>query len=205
MRDSERERRSEEILDAAFAVLQEKGYRGATMLAVARRAGASKETLYAWFGDKPGLFRALVEANAREVRGILAAALAEGAGLEETLAAFGPALLRLLLGERAVAINRAAAVDADETGTLGAALAAAGRESVLPLLVDLLTRARDEGRLAFDDATVAAEAYLGLLLGDRAVRRIIGVAPAPGEDEIARRAEAAAGLFFRLFGVEDGV
>lgn len=201
MRDERRDQRSDEILEAAFTVLQEKGYRGATMLAVARRAGASKETLYSWFGDKPGLFKALVEANAREVRGILEQALAGAAEPRETLAAFGPALLRLLLGERAVAINRAAAVDADETGALGAALAASGRESVLPLLVDVLTRARAEGRLDFDDATVAVEVYLGLLLGDHQVRSIIGVAAAPGENEIARRSEIAAELFFRLFGV----
>src|SRR5215211_1417765 len=49
------------ILDIALAVLAERGYTRASMREIATRAHASKETLYAWFGDKRGLFEALIE------------------------------------------------------------------------------------------------------------------------------------------------
>ncbi len=56
-------RRSDErrraVLDAALTVLERQGYAGTSMLDIAREARASKETLYAWFGDKKGLFAAL--------------------------------------------------------------------------------------------------------------------------------------------------
>jgi AcrR family transcriptional regulator len=47
-----------------FELLVERGYGGTTMAAVAERAGSSKETLYAWFGSKQGLFTAVIRRQA---------------------------------------------------------------------------------------------------------------------------------------------
>ena len=63
--------RREEILNVALSVLAERGYRGASMLQIARRAQASKETLYAWFGDKRGLFEELVRWQAERVDAVI--------------------------------------------------------------------------------------------------------------------------------------
>ena len=52
--------RRREILRVAFTVFAENGYSGATMLDIARRARASKETLYAWFQNKEKLFETLL-------------------------------------------------------------------------------------------------------------------------------------------------
>ncbi len=51
----EKEKRRRELLDAAFLEFSTKGYGGASMEAIARRARASKETLYAWFENKETL------------------------------------------------------------------------------------------------------------------------------------------------------
>ena len=51
----------------ALSVLAERGYGGASMREIAGRAQASKETLYAWFGDKRGLFEELVRWQAERV------------------------------------------------------------------------------------------------------------------------------------------
>lgn len=202
MRDEKRAARETQILDAAFAELLERGYRGTTMLAVAKRAGASKETLYSWYGDKRGLFAALVKSNAASIEALLSDALAKEADPRKTLHQLGPLLLDLLLGERAVAINRAAAADVAEGGALGKALAESGRERILPLICQVLLQARTAGFLDFDDVKEAAETYLGLLLGDRPVRRIIGVAAQPSKAEQAARAEAALTRFLRLHAAE---
>lgn len=202
MRDERRAAREAQILDAAFAELLERGYRGTTMLAVAKRAGASKETLYSWYGDKQGLFAALVRSNAASIEALLSDALAKEADPQKTLQKLGPLLLDLLLGERAVAINRAAAADVAEGGALGKALAESGRERVLPLICQVLLQARAAGFLDVQDVKEAAEAYLGLLLGDLPVRRIIGVAAQPSKAEQAARAEAALTRFLRLHAAE---
>jgi AcrR family transcriptional regulator len=56
-----------EILDAAFAVFADKGFGGTTMLDIARCAQASKETLYAWFGNKDLLFEELLRTHLERI------------------------------------------------------------------------------------------------------------------------------------------
>ncbi|TMK24657.1 MAG: TetR/AcrR family transcriptional regulator [Actinobacteria bacterium] len=51
----------ERLLDGATAVFAEGGFEGATMDAIAARAGTTKPTLYARFGSKEELFAAAVE------------------------------------------------------------------------------------------------------------------------------------------------
>ncbi|RKF07269.1 TetR/AcrR family transcriptional regulator [Oceaniradius stylonematis] len=195
------DRRRTAIEDAAFALLIEKGYKATSMLEVARRAGASNETLYKWYGNKQGLFAALVKANARDVAELLRTRL-DGADADplETLATVGPLLLDLVTGERAIALNRAAVGDVHDTATLGPALAESGREAVVPLIAELLGRARDRGLLAFDDAGEVAETYVALLIGDLQIRRATGaIGPLP-DDAIRTRAMRAVGGITRLFG-----
>lgn len=185
MRSDKRAARRREIEEAAFGLLLEQGYAATSMLSVARRAGASNETLYRWYGDKTGLFRALVEANAEQVKVRLNDALASGEGAETALLEAGAQLVTMLTGQRAVALNRAAAADADQTGALGAALAEAGRGSVGPLLARTLTAFVGDARA--DEAT---ETYVGLLVGDLQIRRVIGsigpLTPAEAQERSAR-------------------
>ncbi len=53
--------RPEELIDAALEVFGERGFRGASLDEVARRAGVSKGTVYLYFASKDDLFRAVVE------------------------------------------------------------------------------------------------------------------------------------------------
>lgn len=196
MREESRSERRDQIEQAAYAVLRDKGYAGASMQAIAREARASNETLYRWYGDKAGLFRALVVRNAEESRALLETGLAEDAPPMQVLAAFGPVLLRLLTGDRAVALNQAAAADA--SGTLGATIAEAGRESIAPMIGRVLERAREAGDLAFDETGAAVGLYLDLLVGDLQIRRVIRRLDAPDEAFIRNRAAAAAANLKRL-------
>lgn len=187
------------IEEAAYAVLGEAGYNSASLLAVAKRASASNETLYKWYGSKQALFRSLVEGNARDARAILEKALGERRDPLEALARLGPALLALVTGERAVMLNRAAAGDVSDTGTLGRAIAEGGRDTIAPLLRDLLYRARQDGLLACDDPAEAAEIYFHLLIGDLQIRRVIGAYGDLPQQEIERRSRRAFDLFLKLY------
>lgn len=199
MRDENRSLRQDQIERAAYAVLDDKGYAGASMLAIAKAARASNETLYNWYGDKTGLFYALVRRNAAEVKALLEDQIAAGGDAIETLERVGPLLLRLVTSDRAVALNRAAA--ADPTGELGRTIAAEGRETVAPLIAQVIGQGRAHGRLAFDDLPMACETYLGLLIGDIQIRRVVGRMPQPGPEALAARADAALRAFLRLYAV----
>src|SRR5258708_14435845 len=59
--------RRSEILDAATEIFLENGYGGATIDLVVERAGASKGTVYSFFGGKDGLFAAIVEERVERI------------------------------------------------------------------------------------------------------------------------------------------
>lgn len=196
MRDENRSLRQEQIETAAYKMLEEKGYAGTSMQGIARKARASNETLYSWYGDKLGLFRALVTRNAAEVKSLLEAELSAAHDGLSILQLFGPKLLMVLLGDRAVALNRAAA--ADPTGALGATLSEAGRESVFPLVAHVLEAARAQGQLQFDQTGPAVGLYFDLLIGDLQIRRVIGRLPAPDPDFCKDRSERAIVLLAQI-------
>lgn len=189
MRDENRTKRQAQIETAAYALLEEKGYAGASMLAIARRAKASNETLYNWYGDKIGLFKTLVAGNAAQIKQLLETERAAQSNPIDTLQALGPVLLSVLTGARAVALNRAAA--ADPTGVLGQALAEAGRDTIAPLITQVFEQAKASGALSFDDPALATETFLNLLIGDLQIRRAIGRMPEPSASDRARRSEHA--------------
>src|SRR5436190_10581372 len=63
-RDPERTR--ERILNAAFKEFSAKGFAGARVDEIARRAGINKRMLYHYFGDKEALFRQVLRRKMAE-------------------------------------------------------------------------------------------------------------------------------------------
>lgn len=184
-----REAREAQIAEVAYAVLAEKGFAGLSMLAVAKRAKASNETLYRWYGDKIGLFRALILRNAERVTLRLDELPVSGAGARAVLDALGALLLGMLLSERAVALNRAAA--ADPSNALGQVLADAGRGQVFPRLRAVFDRLAAAGALRMaPEAAVAL--WVDLLVGDWQVRLVTGAMATPDAAARAARVSRAA-------------
>ncbi|KEJ90068.1 TetR/AcrR family transcriptional regulator [Sulfitobacter donghicola] len=193
MREETKKLRHEAIAIAAYALLEEKGYDGASMLSIAKAAKASNETLYRWYGDKQGLFTALVRDNAALTAQTLDDAVTEGADPRETLRNVAPVFLKMLLSDRAVLLNRAAA--AEPTGELGKALSLGGREAVFPRFQALMQR------LVSCDAEQAGQltgTFLGLLVGDLQMRRVIGVQPVLNDAQIAARCDLALQQFAKI-------
>jgi AcrR family transcriptional regulator len=198
MRTDARADRRRQIEDVAYKLLRERGYGGTSMLAIAKAAKASNETLYRWYGDKRGLFKTMVEGNAQATKAALLNAIDTGTDPLTALEETAPVLLSMLLGERAVSLNRAAA--SDETGELGATIATAGRGAVYPLIEALVQRGLDTGTLVAPSAEVATTWFLNLLIGDQQIRRVIHAIPEPAEAVTRARAGTAIAAFRKLCG-----
>ncbi|MBU2704768.1 TetR/AcrR family transcriptional regulator [Zooshikella marina] len=199
MKEKLRNKRRDEILDIAVEVLAERGYRNASMLQVARQASASKETLYAWFNDKKGLFEEVIKRNAETVKTVLERHLESQSTVKNILNEFGCALLELLLSDNAVAINRAAISEVKADPSLAITLAKAGRDATLPVFIKLLNQLQSRGVLETMDSAQAAQDFLGLLIGDTQVRRLLDLEPAPSKAMIHARARHATDMFLRLY------
>lgn len=190
---AQNQHRRQEIEKAAFEVLIDKGYGSTSMLAVAKKANASNETLYRWYGDKVGLISALIDGHAAAIHDKLAD------NNQDPLAALkeiGPTLYRLLMSERAMTLNRCAA--ADPTGRLEKALDQISRATIAPKLGILLNRARERDHIVFGTTAEAVALYLDLLVGDRQ-RRVWDANPATCHaDTISARTHEAHARFLVL-------
>jgi AcrR family transcriptional regulator len=193
MREETKLKRHEVITQAAYDLLADKGYDGASMLCIAKAAKASNETLYRWYGDKRGLFEAMVRDNAAFIKAELESAIGVGDDPVETLTRVSPIFLDMLLGERAVLLNRAAA--SDPSGELGDAISAGGREVIQPLFGKLM---QDIGAVYHQDAKEFTVIFMSLLIGDQQIRRVIGMQAKPTQAEIDARCQMALAAFFKL-------
>lgn len=197
MKDDLRKAREIQIEHAAYALLAEKGYGSTSMLSIAKRAKCSNETLYNWYGDKIGLMEALIRRNATEVREVLETALTANAPALQTLERFAPLLLSVLLGDRAVELNRAAA--ADISGGLGKVLANSGRGTIQPLVTGVMEQAIQQKVIANTPPEQAAETFLGLLIGDLQIRRVTGAIGPLDDNDRQARSKNAITTFLQLY------
>ena len=175
----------------------ERGYAGASMQSIATRAGASKETLYSWFGDRDGLVTALIRANAdasaTRLRDALSAPPRDLVTARQTLTAYASALLRLLTGDISVALNRAAM----SSPHLAEILLTSGRHRIGPIAEEYFAALHAAGLIDQTDAAAAYRTFYGLVVQDTQIRVLLGE-PTPSTAQVTRRAADAVQAFFRL-------
>jgi AcrR family transcriptional regulator len=180
------------ILEAAYDVLMERGYAGASTLEIATRARVSKRELYAEFGNKSGILQALIAATAARMQLPLAtAAIRDRNDLAGALTAYGRLALAELTSPPVIAINRLAVAEAGRSSEMGGILEENGREPNRKALIDLMAKAQAAGVLDRGEPDAMAGQFFSLLLGDLMLRLMLGVTPRPGPGEIKKRAQAA--------------
>ena len=190
----ERARRQAEVLEAAMRVIVEQGYAAATMQAIADEARASKETLYAWFGDREELVAALIRANADASAAQLTRSLGQPASdlpaARATLEGYARGLLTLLTGDISIALNRAAM----SSPALASELLDSGRHRVGPIAVAYLADLYAAGVSPHPDAEAAFSFLYGLVVQDTQIRVLLGE-QAPSARAIGDRARWAVHTF----------
>lgn len=93
-REEEKERRREEILDAAELVFSEKGFDAATMDQVARKARVSRALVYVYFKDKAALHLAICLRGLRILREMFESARNQHATGDHQIRAIGQAYMQ---------------------------------------------------------------------------------------------------------------
>ena len=183
-----------QIETAAYGLLSLKGYKATSMLEVAKRAKASNETLYKWYGNKQGLFLSMVERSVAASRELLVSSLEGDQDLAAILDTFGPQLLQMLTSQRTIVLNRAAAGDVHDTGMLGRTITEGGRDAILTILAQVFDLSEPKGMTGYE----AAELYLDILISDLQIRRVIGVLPMLSETDVKARSDRARDIVLKL-------
>lgn len=168
--------RRAEIIAAARAELVDHGYEKTTMDRVARRAQASKSTLYSWFGDKEGLAAAVITAGADEVVSTIAAATDTDTAPEDidtvidSLAAVSTAMLALLTDPATIAYDQAAITRPELTEVIYRS----GRNRAGRIIIDYLGLLDRRGALPIPDPDEAFRVLFGLTVQDMQSAAMLG-------------------------------
>ncbi|WP_027858030.1 TetR/AcrR family transcriptional regulator [Marinobacterium jannaschii] len=188
----------DQLISAAMALLVEQGNMAFSMNALARHASASKETLYRHFGNKQGLFEAIVSANADQA-GLLQDFVADNpANPEGFLLQFGETLLRFLMSPGSIVINRIVIAEAASTPELAAILESHGRQRVAQAVSEQFASYHQQGLIS-ETAATSLNIFIGLLLQDSQIKVLDGSINPLGPADIADRAKEAARCYMKLF------
>ncbi|PWC82180.1 TetR family transcriptional regulator [Azospirillum sp. TSH100] len=188
--------RRQAILAAARCLFVEKGFEKTTLSDIIAVAGGSRATLYEHFGDKEGLFRAILEEdNAVILSGLAPARTNEQVTPEAGLTAFALHLVKTLLNEETTATIRVLIAEGDRVPDIAEAFFRIGPESAIGQLADYLRLLSDRGDLRIDDPAAAAQAFLGMVSGNLLIRRLILPQSAPAIPDLDRYVRQAVRLF----------
>ena len=133
-----RELRERQLLELAEELFGERGYGGASMDELARRAGVTKPVVYDLFGSKEGVFAACVDRSIAGLAQDVSAAVRSETEPEARLRAGGLAFLRFAAGNRV-------AWDLMSMGGRFAEQARAVRSSQAELIRELMSEIAAEG------------------------------------------------------------
>lgn len=195
------QRKRRQVVEAAARLFMAQGYGATSMDAIAREAGVSKATLYAYFPGKDALFAAIVgEACERESEGRPCCPNADDSDLEATLLSLGEGYLSFLFREEVLAIQRVVMAEGPRFPELGRAFYESGPRRMIGWLAGWFASLQERGRLRAGHAELAAEQFLSLLRSTAFLRHMLRLPPAPDAAEVARIAAAAVDTFLRAWG-----
>jgi len=169
----ERRRR---ILNAAKEVFLEQGFENASVSDIMKRAGGSMSTLYRCFGNKFGLFEAMMQQSCDD----LFASFDEDRVWSDdptlTLYRFGQRFIEMIGTPQAIAMHRLVlSANSTESEQIQSLFYTAGPDRIRKLLTLYLKRQREEGRLQIDCCTLAAAQFVEMIKQPWHLQALLGV------------------------------
>ncbi len=186
--------RRREILEAAFQEFTTRGYAGASMEAIARRARASKETLYAWFSNKEALLGAVFAARLEGMTSRVSAAAGTDPSAAHVLPVIAEDVIRFMLAIAPLS----QAIGPGEAGDrllrmVGATIADERRR-----FVGYILQCRDRGEIAFDDDPFEiVSLFVAMAQGEWSLRLAAGLLDELTDAMIADHARRVTRIFLR--------
>jgi AcrR family transcriptional regulator len=188
--------RRSEILDAATEVFLENGYGGATIDLVVERAGASKGTVYSFFGGKDGLFAAIVEERVERILAAFGDPEVVHSDVRHALAHIAERYMEVAMAPDAVGFHRLIIAEGIRFPELARTFFQLGPERTYAHLAGMLSVWRKRGLVRLDDPQLAAVQFFNAISGDLHRRAMAGIIPKNLRREIQRSIDHAVQVFW---------
>jgi AcrR family transcriptional regulator len=191
---SDKETRRREILDAAFLEFSTKGYAGASMEAIARRARASKETLYAWFENKETLLNTLFASRLYSMESRIVAAAEKDPSPANVLPIIAEDTIRFMLAMAPLTSAMAPGEPADKVARMLGRTIREERKK----FVDYILWCCAQGLIAFDDDPVEiVSLFVAMAQGEWSMRLATGLLDGLTDKMIEDHAQRVTRIFLK--------
>ncbi len=192
--------RRQAILDAAKELFLTKGYAAASLEEIVATSGGSLTTVYQLFGNKQGLWEALVEQTCAKVTAPLHDAMTHHGDPRTVLKAFAARLDALERSRETAGALRLMLAEGGKYPELAKTLFANGPDAGKQIVSAYLDAEVAAGRLVIADTNIAAEQFRALVCSDTKLRNACGVLAHVSPDEISKRLDTAVDMFLKVYG-----
>jgi AcrR family transcriptional regulator len=201
--DPRLEQRRERLLEAGEKQFLAKGYAGASVNEIVRRAGGSLATLYNEFGSKEGLFAAIMRRRASSIfdcplqdAGLgMCPEPAKKPTARASLTRLAARLLERRLSNDSLALYRIAVSEAPRFPALRKAILEANLPTFIKSMADALLELRLVTRR---DSIAAAEEFVSMVHGQLLFRAACGGGPEISAQQRAKHVERVVDAFLTL-------
>ncbi|MGE0829448.1 MAG: TetR/AcrR family transcriptional regulator C-terminal domain-containing protein [Hyphomonadaceae bacterium] len=189
------EARRAAFLEAVMQVFLEQGYEAASVNEVVRRAGGSLATLYSQYGNKDGLFSAVLEhGNSRFVEPMSQAADPD-LPIEQGLQQIGETFLARIVSPDGLAFFRMVVGDGRKFPATLQQFLRTGPERVRLTVAAYLAARADQDGCVFEDAEEAAGYFCEMVRGRHQYRALSDASYALNETQISAYVTRAVRFF----------
>lgn len=182
------------VLKAAQAMFLQHGYDATSLEMVIKESGGSRRTIYNEFGNKEGLFKAVILSKVEDVR-LRLDGVPDGADIETTLIYVCRRFLRSILTQESLAMFRLLISKVDKLPDIGQSAYQAGPVISIEPLAQYLESQRQKGLLNFDCAEETSRLLVGMADNAMHIRAMLDLDYAPTEQEIDQQVTSAVKLF----------
>jgi AcrR family transcriptional regulator len=187
-----------EVLDVATEYFLQHGYRGASINAMARSSGISKESIYRYFSSKQQLFEAVIGRELIEYRRSLRGldVTLRSSDLRSALTTLAETILGIITADRTMALRRLIFDEATRSPEVGQHYYKIGPEQAYSVLESVLATHAHESD--FDLPTLAKH-FTGLLTWRVTLERQCAVRGQPSQEEIEDLSASLVDDFMKAF------
>ncbi|EKF74612.1 TetR family transcriptional regulator [Alcanivorax hongdengensis A-11-3] len=189
-------KRYQALLDAAKEIFLEQGYARTTLDMIIARAGGSRRSLYEYFGDKAGLFSAVITAHSRNMVTQIQALDVEQLDAREGLTLLGRTFVDSLISPVNLGLYRLLIAEGLTFPGLGEAIYRNGPQLLVEQLDDFLLSLKAAGKLPHRAITpYTARQFLGMVKGDFHICALLTPEQMPGPQAIDEHITACVDFF----------
>lgn len=160
------------MIEAATTVFLEHGFAATTLDKIIEKSGGSRRTLYEQFGNKEGLFSAVLCQCCENVMNSIDVESIYSQKPEEALISIGKTYLGAILDPVNLSLFRQAAAESSRFPEIGEIFYEQGLGFGLSRLAEYFQIKKDEGHFRLDDPYVAASQFFGMIKSDLHMRAL---------------------------------